>query len=45
MGGAVLTIRPDDRLLSTLTPGNGGPRATDPVLFVSGWEALRWSDQ
>jgi hypothetical protein len=45
MGSAVLTIRPDDRLFSTLAPGDAAPRATNPVLFVSGWEALQWSDQ
>jgi hypothetical protein len=45
LGDARLTIRPDDRLLSPLAPGNASPRATDPVLFVSGWEALQWSDQ
>ncbi len=45
MDDALLTIRPDDRLNSTLASENGSPRATDPVLFVSGWEALQWSDQ
>ncbi|MCX6566652.1 MAG: hypothetical protein NTW38_09600 [Candidatus Aminicenantes bacterium] len=45
LGDARLTIRPDDRLLSPLAPGNTSPRATDPVLFVSGWEALQWSDR
>jgi len=40
-----LSIRPDDRLLSPLSSPASAPRSTEPVLFISGWEALRWTDR
>ena len=43
--GALLTIRPDDRLTSDLADGASSPRAAVPVLFISGREILQWTDR
>lgn len=44
-GSNRLAIRPDARLLSTLQSIPLSPRTTSPVLFLTGWEPLEWSDR
>jgi len=44
-GSNRLSIRPDDRLLSTLQSPPLFPRSTAPVLFLTGWETLQWTDR
>ncbi|MBN1938997.1 MAG: hypothetical protein JW843_05400, partial [Candidatus Aminicenantes bacterium] len=40
-----LEVRPDGRLLSTLQTPPSYPRSTAPVLILTGWEALQWTDR
>jgi hypothetical protein len=44
-GSNRLSIRPDDRLLSILQSPQSFPRSTSPVLFLTGWETLQWTDR
>jgi len=44
-GGSRMNIIPDGRLPAALWTSESAPRSTVPVVFVTGLEALRWTDR